>query len=71
VGVDRSGTPQAGRTRFVLAAIAALVGLVWALQGAGFLPGSFMSGDPLWLVAGLGLVAAAAAYATWPRLRRR
>jgi hypothetical protein len=55
----------------VLAAIAALVGLVWALQGAGVLPGSFMSGDPLWLVAGLALVAAAIAYAAWPRLRRR
>jgi hypothetical protein len=59
--VARSGTPHPGRTRFVLAAIAALVGLVWALQGAGILPGSFMSGDPVWLVIGLGLMAAAAA----------
>lgn len=57
--------------RFVLAAIAALVGLVWVLQGAGVLPGSFMSGDPFWLAAGLALIAAAGAYAAWPRRRRR
>jgi hypothetical protein len=56
--------------RFVLAAIAALVGIVWALQGFGVLPGSFMTGDPVWLVAGLGLIAGAGLYASWPRLRR-
>jgi hypothetical protein len=73
-------TPVAGpdssrhdRTRFVLAAIAALVGVVWVLQGIG-VPigrGSFMIGDPLWTVIGLALVAAAAGYALWPTLRRR
>jgi hypothetical protein len=57
--------------RFVLAAIAALVGLVWTLQGANLLPGSFMTGDPFWLAAGLALIVAAAGYAAWPRLRRR
>jgi hypothetical protein len=57
--------------RFVLAAIAALVGLVWTLQGANLLPGSFMTGDPFWLAAGLALIAAAAGYAAWPTLRRR
>ena len=57
--------------RFVFAAIAALVGLVWTLQGAGILPGSFMSGDAFWLVAGLGLIASAGVYAWWPRFRRR
>ena len=57
--------------RLVLASIAALVGLVWSLQGANVLPGSFMTGDPFWLAAGLALIAAAAAYAAWPRLRRR
>jgi hypothetical protein len=30
-----------------------------------------MTGDPLWLVLGVALVAAAATYAAWPRLRRR
>jgi hypothetical protein len=57
--------------RFVLAAIAALVGLVWTLQGADLLPGSFMTGDPFWLAAGLALIAAASAYAAWPSFRRR
>jgi hypothetical protein len=60
------------RTRYVIAAIAALVGLVWALQGIGApIGGSFMIGDPFWIMAGLALIAAAIAYATWPRLRRR
>lgn len=66
------GTPRTDRTRFVLAAIAALVGAVWALQGLGApIGGSFMIGDPFWTVAGLALVAAAAFYAAWPRFRRR
>jgi hypothetical protein len=37
-----------------LGALLALVGLVWTLQGANLLGGSFMSGSPLWLVIGLG-----------------
>jgi H+/Cl- antiporter ClcA len=56
----------------VIAAVAALVGLIWFAQGLG-VPigrGSFMIGDPFWAWAGVGLVAAAAAYAAWPRLRR-
>lgn len=60
------------RTRYVVAAIGALVGLVWALQGLGApIGGSFMIGDPFWILAGLALVAAALAYAAWPKLRRR
>ncbi len=55
----------------MVAAVAALVGLVWTLQGVGALPGSFMTGDMLWAWLGLGLIAVAAAYAAWPRLRRR
>jgi len=59
------------RTRYVIAAIAGLVGLVWALQGMGApIGGSFMIGDPFWILAGLALVAVALAYAAWPKLRR-
>lgn len=29
-----------------------LVGSIWMLQGMGALPGSFMTGDPFWAVAG-------------------
>jgi hypothetical protein len=64
-------SPRSDRTRYVLGAVVALVGLVWIGQGAGAIPGSFMSGDPFWAAAGLALVAAGAIYAAWPRLRRR
>ena len=69
--VTNTRSSRSDRTRFVLAAIAALVGLVWILQGVGVLPGSIMSNEPFWAIAGLGLVAAASLYASWPRLRRR
>lgn len=53
-----------GRTRFVVAAIAALTGLVWIAQGLGAPIGrSFMIGDLRWTVIGLGLVVLAAIYA--------
>jgi hypothetical protein len=69
--VTGDGSPGPDRTRYVLAAVVALVGLVWLGQGLGMIPGSFMSGDSFWAIAGLALVAAAIAYAAWPRLRRR
>ncbi len=47
----------------VLGVLILLAGAVWALQGAGFIPGSFMSNDPTWLwigaitaVLGLGVL---------------
>ncbi len=39
----------------VVAVILVLVGLVWILQGVNVLPGSFMSGNPLYTVLGLVL----------------
>jgi hypothetical protein len=54
----------------VVAALAALVGLVWVLQGIGMLPGSFMTGDMLWAWLGLALIIVAIAFGAWPRLRR-
>jgi len=40
----------------VFGILIALVGSVWALQGAGLILGSFMSNDPLWIWIGTGTV---------------
>lgn len=69
--VTRPTSPAGDRTRYVLAAIAILIGLVWIGQGAGLIPGSFMSGDGFWAAIGFALVAAGGIYAAWPRVRRR
>ena len=69
--VGASNSPGRDRTRYLLAGVAGLVGLVWIGQGVGAIPGSFMSGDSFWAVAGIALVATAAIYAAWPRLPRR
>ena len=42
----------------VASVIALLVGMVWILQGASILGGSFMSGEPLWLYIGIALAIA-------------
>ncbi len=48
----------------VLGVLVFLAGAVWALQGAGFILGSFMSNDPTWIwigaitaILGLGILA--------------
>jgi hypothetical protein len=41
----------------VLGGLLALIGLVWTLQGANVLGGSFMTGSTLWLVVGVVLLA--------------
>ncbi|HXN05318.1 MAG TPA: hypothetical protein VN895_10845 [Candidatus Acidoferrum sp.] len=41
----------------VIGGIAILAGAVWILQGAGVLPGSFMTGQRMWLI--IGIVVAA------------
>jgi hypothetical protein len=48
-----------------------LAGLVWLLQGLGYLPGSFMSGNAFWAYAGGALLTGAFVFAAWPRLRHR
>lgn len=45
----------------VLGAVAALVGVVFAGQGAGLIPGSSMTGDRFWLAVGLILAVAGVA----------
>lgn len=42
--------------RYVLAAVLALVGLVWIGQGIGMLGGSSMSGQPVFAVLGAALL---------------
>jgi hypothetical protein len=48
----------------IVGVIAILTGAVWILQGSGVLPGSFMTGERMWLVIGIivGLVGLALAY---------
>ncbi len=48
-----------GTARFaliVVGTLALLMGVIFAGQGANLIPGSFMTGDPTWLVVGLILV---------------
>jgi hypothetical protein len=48
----------------VVGGIAIFAGAVWVLQGSGVLPGSFMTGQRMWLVIGIivGIVGLALAY---------
>jgi hypothetical protein len=48
----------------ILGVIAMLAGAVWILQGTGVLPGSFMTGQRMWLIIGIivGIVGLALAY---------
>jgi hypothetical protein len=36
----------------IVGGLMVLVGGVWLLQGVGILPGSFMTGQPFWAIAG-------------------
>ena len=38
--------------RLIVGVLAVLVGGVWILQGTGMLPGSFMTGQRMWLIIG-------------------
>ena len=59
------------RTRWITAAVMALIGLVFTGQGSGILPGSGgMYGDSRWAIVGLALVAAGAVVG-WTALRNR
>jgi len=59
------------RTRVLVAIVVALVGAVWVAQGLGVIGGGFMVGDMFWAYVGIALIAGAALYGWWPRLRRR
>lgn len=51
--------PRLRTSRLVVAGLLALTGAVWVGQGLGYIPGSFMSGDPFWAVMGGILLAGA------------
>ena len=53
----------------ILAAFLFFLGVVWVLQGANVIKGSFMTGQTTWLFAGIGCLVASAALA-WFGLRR-
>ena len=59
------------RTRWIIAAVLAAVGLVWIGQGTGIIRGSsFMTDDIRWAIAGVVLVVAGAVVA-WTAVRTR
>lgn len=60
--------PRAFRLRLVVAALFAVVGTVWVGQGLGVIPGSFMTGDRFWAVAGVAAIAIGA-FIAWDAIR--
>jgi uncharacterized protein YjeT (DUF2065 family) len=54
--------------RYVAAAVLILVGLVFVGQGVGIVPGSFMTGQQFWALAGAVLIVAGA-YLAWTARR--
>jgi hypothetical protein len=56
----------------VIGGLVALVGIVWTLQGLGYIGGSFMSGATLWAIIGpIVVLAGLAIVALALRSRRR
>jgi len=54
----------------VAAIVVLLMGLVWILQGANLLKGSFMTGQSLWLYVGIAVVIVALGALWWINLKR-
>jgi hypothetical protein len=48
-----------------------LLGVIWALQGVGVLPGSFMSGDIKWTLIGIPTAIAGGLLVWWLNRRPR
>ena len=49
------------KPRLAIAAVLLLIGIVWTGQGAGLIPGSFMTGSSFWLGVGVVCIVLAAA----------
>ena len=58
------------RSRLIGAVLLGVVGAVWLGQGMGILPGSIMTGDRFWAVAGLVAIGVGV-YLAWDAIRRR
>jgi hypothetical protein len=58
------------RSRLIVAIVLGLLGAVWLGQGLGLVPGSFMTGQTFWALAGVAALTAAI-YLAWGPLRRR
>jgi hypothetical protein len=57
------------RFRSIVAAVLVAVGSLWVGQGIGLVPGSFMTREPFWAVAGCFTVAVGA-FVGWATLRK-
>ena len=44
------------RFRLAVAVVLGVVGSVWLGQGLGLIPGSFMTGDQFWAIAGIAAI---------------
>jgi hypothetical protein len=53
-----------------LGAFLLLLGFVWVLQGTNILPGSFMTGEPIWAAAGVVVALGAMSMLVVINLRR-
>lgn len=49
----------------MLAILFAFTGIVWVGQGIGMIPGSFMTGQPVWAVIGVVLLVLSGALFLW------
>jgi uncharacterized membrane protein len=56
---------------YVIAMLLILMGIVWFFQGVGVLPGSFMTGQIQWAVAGVASAAIGLGAVLWLRRRSR
>jgi hypothetical protein len=70
--IARKGTRMKQIVLIVIGGLLALTGIVWTLQGLGYISGSFMTGATLWAVIGpVVLVAGLVIIALGLRARRR
>ena len=51
-----TGRARPRTSRIVVGAALLVTGAIWIGQGLGYIPGSFMTGDPFWAAAGVVFV---------------